>query len=61
MRIDKTYMDINRSEDYFIRHLQIFMKTNSDIFNNDVFQSFTNLCVDFRELRSENDNLIPNV
>jgi len=61
MRIDKTYMDINRSEDYFIRHLQIFMRTNSNIFHNDVFQSFTNLCVDFRELRSENDNLIPNV
>lgn len=61
MRIDKTYMDINRSEDNFIRHLQIFMRTNSNIFHNDVFQSFTNLCVDFRELRSENDNLIPNV
>lgn len=61
MRIDETYMDINRSDVFFTRHLQIFMKTNSDIFNNDVFLSFTNLCVDFRELRSENDNLIPNV
>ena len=61
MRIDKTYMDINRSEDNFIRHLQIFMRTNSNIFHNDVFQSFTNLCVDFRELRSQNDNLISNV
>jgi len=61
MRIDKTFIDINRFDNFIVDHLQIFMKTNSDIFNNDVFQSFTNLCVDFRELRSENDNLIPNV
>lgn len=61
MRIDKTYMDINRFDDFIVDQMTVFLRCNRDIFNNDVFQSFTNLCGDFRELRSQNDNLISNV